>query len=148
MTRLWEDGEGLDAAVLAYTAGEDHALDNRLLPCDLQTSRAHAATLAACGYLGEAERAALDAALEEIGAAHARGEWRVSLDEEDCHTAIENRLVAREGEAYRLVMEGGLPFREAYRRVAGGGVGALPAGGRSQGGGNGLPSFPGAPDPA
>lgn len=99
MTRLWEDGEGLEAAVLAYTAGEDHALDDRLVAHDVRASRAHAAMLAACGYLSQAERAALDAALEEIGAAHARGEWRVSLEEEDCHTAIENRLVARVGEA-------------------------------------------------
>ncbi|HQU34937.1 MAG TPA: lyase family protein, partial [Thermoanaerobaculaceae bacterium] len=31
--------------------------------------------------------------------AHARGEWRVALEEEDCHTALENRLTAAVGEA-------------------------------------------------
>ncbi len=31
MTRLWDKGTPLDARVLAYTAGEDHALDNRLV---------------------------------------------------------------------------------------------------------------------
>ena len=29
MSRLWDKGAPLDAKVLAYTAGEDHALDNR-----------------------------------------------------------------------------------------------------------------------
>ena len=31
MTRLWDKGAPLDERVLRYTAGEDHALDNRLI---------------------------------------------------------------------------------------------------------------------
>ena len=33
MSRLWEKGLPLDERVLRYTAGEDHALDARLVPC-------------------------------------------------------------------------------------------------------------------
>ena len=31
MSRLWDKGASLDERVLRYTAGEDHALDNRLV---------------------------------------------------------------------------------------------------------------------
>jgi len=52
MTRLWDKGAPLDARVLAYTAGEDYALDERLVRYDVQASIAHAEMLAAQGLLG------------------------------------------------------------------------------------------------
>ncbi len=99
MTRLWDRNEPLDRLVLEYTAGEDHALDDRLVAYDVRASLAHAAMLHAAGLVSDADFAALGRALAEIGAAHARGEWRVALEEEDCHTALENRLTAATGEA-------------------------------------------------
>jgi len=45
MTRLWDKGAPLDARVLDYTAGEDHALDERLVPYDVRASIAHAEVL-------------------------------------------------------------------------------------------------------
>jgi len=97
MSRLWDKGKPLDAKVLAYTAGDDHALDDRLLRYDVEASIAHAEMLAAQGLLGEADLAAIREALLQIGAEHARGEWRVALEEEDGQTAIESRLTARLG---------------------------------------------------
>src|ERR1019366_5579358 len=99
MTRLWDKGAPLDGRVLAYTAGEDHLLDNRLVPYDIRASIAHADMLAKQGLLSSAELEAIRAALAQIGAAHARGEWRIALDQEDCQTAIENRLTAKLGAA-------------------------------------------------
>jgi argininosuccinate lyase len=98
MSRMWDRGEPLDHFVLAYTAEEDHALDERLVAHDIRASAAHAAMLHACGYLDAGEHAALQDALERIGAAHARGEWTIALEEEDCHTALENRLIELAGE--------------------------------------------------
>ena len=46
MSRLWDKGAPLDAKVLAYTAGEDHVLDNRLVAYDVRASIAHAQALA------------------------------------------------------------------------------------------------------
>ena len=43
--RLWDKGEPLDARVLRYTAGEDHRLDERLVPYDVRGSIAHARML-------------------------------------------------------------------------------------------------------
>lgn len=103
MTRLWERGEPLDPEVLRYTAGDDHALDDRLVPFDVRASAAHAAALHAAGHLSDADHAALQEALRLTGEAHARGEWRVTLDEEDAHTALENRLVEIAGEAGRRI---------------------------------------------
>ncbi|HLW23533.1 MAG TPA: argininosuccinate lyase [Steroidobacteraceae bacterium] len=97
MSRLWDKGAPLDARVLAYTAGEDHALDDRLVRHDVTASIAHAEMLAEQGLLSPADLAALRTALEAIGVEHARGEWRVSLQEEDGQSALENRLTARLG---------------------------------------------------
>ncbi len=98
MTRLWDKGAPLDERVLAYTAGEDHALDDRLVAYDVRASTAHAAGLHAAGLLTASDLATLSAALAELGAAHGRGEWRVALADEDGQTALELRLTARVGE--------------------------------------------------
>ncbi len=103
MSRLWDRGEPLDRQVLTYTAGEDHALDDRLVAYDVTASAAHARMLHAGGLLSAEDLRSLDEALAAVGEAHARGEWRVSLEEEDAHTALENRLVERVGEAGRRI---------------------------------------------
>jgi argininosuccinate lyase len=99
MTRLWDKGAPLDARVLAYTAGEDHALDERLVRHDIRASIAHADMLAEQGLLSAAEHRAIRDGLAAIGEEHAQGKWRVTLDQEDCQTAIENLLTARIGAA-------------------------------------------------
>ncbi len=99
MTRLWDKGAPLDARVLAYTAGEDHLLDNRLVRYDIAASIAHADMLAAQGLLSAEDSGEIRTALTAIGAEHAEGRWRITLDQEDCQTAIENRLTARIGAA-------------------------------------------------
>jgi argininosuccinate lyase len=97
MTRLWDKGAPLDARVLRYTAGEDHALDDRLVAYDVQASIAHAEGLNAAKLLSDADLAAIRSALSEIGTAHARGEWRVTLESEDGQTALENLLTQKIG---------------------------------------------------
>jgi argininosuccinate lyase len=99
MTRLWDKGAPLDERVLAYTAGEDHLLDNRLVAYDIACSLAHADMLAERGLLAAADHAAIRTALLAIGQEHAEGRWRITLEQEDCQTAIENLLTARIGAA-------------------------------------------------
>ena len=99
MTRLWDKGAVLDQRVLRYTAQEDHVLDNRLVSYDVRASIAHAEMLHAQGLLSAADLDAIRHGLSEIGAEHARGEWRVLLEHEDGQTALENLLTARIGEA-------------------------------------------------
>ena len=97
MTRLWDKGTSLDARVLDYTAGEDHALDNRLVAYDIRASIAHAEMLGEQKLLSPTDLEAICAALTVIGEEHAQGKWRISLEQEDCQTAIENLLTARIG---------------------------------------------------
>jgi argininosuccinate lyase len=99
MTRLWDKGTPLDEQVLRYTAGEDHALDNRLVPYDVQASIAHAEMLCQQKLLSSEDLEKIRRGLTEIGAAHARGEWRVTLEQEDGQTALESLLTQRIGDA-------------------------------------------------
>ncbi|MEM8547501.1 MAG: argininosuccinate lyase [Pseudomonadota bacterium] len=99
MSRLWDKGTSLDERVLRYTAGEDHALDERLVSYDVRASTAHAGMLQAQGLISAEDHAAIVDGLSALGAAHADGEWQISLAEEDVHTALETRLTARIGAA-------------------------------------------------
>jgi argininosuccinate lyase len=99
MTRLWDKGTSLDARVLEYTAGDDHALDNRLVAYDIRASIAHAEMLGEQKLLSAAHLEVIRTALTAIGEEHAQGKWRISLEQEDCQTAIENLLTARLGAA-------------------------------------------------
>lgn len=103
MSRLWDKGAPLDERVLRYTAGEDHALDNRLVEYDARASIAHAEMLGAQGLLPAADLAAIRRGLTEIAAEHAAGQWRVLLEHEDGQTALENLLTERIGEAGKRV---------------------------------------------
>jgi len=99
MTRLWDKGAPLDARVLDYSAGEDHALDERLVPYDVRASIAHAEMLNAQQLLSAGDLAALREALGALAAEHARGEWHIELADEDGQTALERHLTARCGAA-------------------------------------------------
>jgi argininosuccinate lyase len=99
MTRLWDKGAPLDERVLEYTAGEDYALDERLVPYDVRASIAHAEMLCAQKLLSDADLRAIKSGLEAIAEEHAKGLWRIELSDEDGQTALEKRLTARIGEA-------------------------------------------------
>jgi argininosuccinate lyase len=103
MTRLWDKGAPLDARVLHYTAGEDHVLDNRLVAYDVRASIAHAHMLQKQGLLSAVDCQQIEVGLTEIAAAHARGEWEVTLEHEDGQTALETLLTAKIGEAGKRV---------------------------------------------
>jgi argininosuccinate lyase len=138
MTRLWDKGAPLDQRVLAYTAGEDHALDDRLVAYDVLGSTAHAEMLHSAGLLSDADLKALKAGLEEIGAEHARGEWRVTLEQEDGQTALESLLTERVGPAGARIHLGRsrndqvltalrLYLRDAVERLSAGALGVAEA---------------------
>jgi argininosuccinate lyase len=99
MTRLWDKGAPLDQRVLRFTAGEDHALDNRLVAYDVRASIAHAEMLHDCGLLDASELETIRTGLREIAEAHARGEWTVTLEYEDGQTALETLLTQKIGTA-------------------------------------------------
>ena len=103
MKRLWDKGEPLDAQILRYTAGEDHLLDDRLVAYDVRASIAHAAMLNQQQLLSDDDFVALRTGLEKLEREHAKGKWRIGLDDEDVHTALESRLTDRIGEAGKRI---------------------------------------------
>jgi len=98
-SRLWDKGAPLDQRVLQYTAGEDYALDERLVPYDVRASIAHAEMLHAQNLLNAADLEAIRNGLTALADEHARGEWHIELADEDGQTALEKRLTQRIGAA-------------------------------------------------
>jgi argininosuccinate lyase len=101
--RLWDKGEPLDQRVLRYTAGEDHVLDERLVPYDVRASIAHATMLQEQSLLSAEDLNVIIEGLKALEASHASDEWHISLEDEDCHTALEVRLTEAIGEAGKRV---------------------------------------------
>jgi argininosuccinate lyase len=99
VTRLWEKGLPLSERVLRYTAGEDHVLDARLVPYDVRGSIAHAEMLAATGLISDTDAAAIRDGLQRLQASFGTGEWAITLEDEDVHTALETRLTRDIGDA-------------------------------------------------
>ncbi|RZV39424.1 MAG: argininosuccinate lyase [Chromatiales bacterium] len=99
MNRLWEKGLPLDERVLRYTAGEDHVLDARLVQYDVRGSIAHAEMLAAQELISHDDCHAICDGLRALEAAFDTGEWQITLEDEDVHTALETRLTENIGPA-------------------------------------------------
>jgi argininosuccinate lyase len=104
--KLWDKGENQDSRIGEFTVGNDHILDLRLVKYDCIASKAHAAMLASLGIVLSDELNALEQALDEISALAEKGEFHISVDDEDCHTAIESYLTDRCGEAGRRIHAG------------------------------------------
>ena len=99
MSRLWEKGLPLDERVLRYTAGEDHLLDARLVAYDVRGSIAHAEMLAAQDLISHDDCHAICDGLRALQASFEAGEWKITLEDEDVHTALESRLTEDIGAA-------------------------------------------------
>ena len=106
MSRLWDKGEALDAAVARLTVGRDPELDRRLLAFDALASAAHATMLESIGVLGRDELQQLLGELRTIASEAEAGEFSIEPADEDGHTAIENRLTERLGDAGRRIHTG------------------------------------------
>jgi len=95
MAKLWDKGYAVDRELEAFTTGDDYLLDRELVGADCLASVAHATMLARIGVLTDAEAGKLVA---ELRALAADASFTVAPADEDCHTAIENRLVERLGD--------------------------------------------------
>jgi argininosuccinate lyase len=138
MTRLWDKGAPLDARVLDYTAAEDYALDERLVPYDVQASIAHAEMLHDQKLLSAADLDSIRSGLTSLADEHARGLWHIELADEDGQTALERRLTERIGPAGGRVHLGRsrndqvltalrLYLRDAVEELSGGATGVAEA---------------------
>jgi argininosuccinate lyase len=73
--------------------------DQRLLPYDVEGSKAHARMLAARGILGEADAEAICSGLDQVAAEWKAGSLTLDSDLEDVHMNVERRLTELIGDA-------------------------------------------------
>jgi argininosuccinate lyase len=98
MAKLWDKGYSIDPEIEQFTVGEDHLLDRALVRADLAGSLAHATMLARIGVLKTAERKRLRAGLKAILKDFEAGKFAIRPEQEDVHTAVEERLTESLGD--------------------------------------------------
>jgi len=101
--RLWDKGKPVDKRILEFTVGEDFQLDLRLVKYDCFASQAHARMLNKIGVLTEKETESLTGGLSEIIELVEKKKFKISPQQEDCHTAIEEYLTDKYGEVGKKI---------------------------------------------
>lgn len=105
--KLWQKtSTTLNPAVTRYMVSKNLEADNALVPYDIQGSIAHAKMLAKVGLLEQTEADHITAALQDLKAKHAAGEFVLTQDSEDMHTAIESYLVEKLGDTGKKIHVG------------------------------------------
>ncbi len=101
--KLWNKGTAVDQRIIDFTVGEDYRLDLKLLKYDCQASIAHAEMLRKIDVLSAKEVKALTRELRHIAKLAEAGKFEIGKDQEDGHTAIENYLTEKLGEAGKKI---------------------------------------------
>ena len=96
--KLWDKGYDVDSFVERFTTAEDYILDMRILPYDIRASKVHAEVLQKAGVLSDDELSKIKSALDELLKLYEEGKVKISIEDEDCHTLIENFLTEKLGE--------------------------------------------------
>ncbi len=105
--KLWQtETDKLLPIVEKYTVGQDYILDQKLLKYDLQASLAHAKMLYKMKVITKDELNLLKKGLQEIQELLSNNEFRITQDQEDDHTAIEQYLCTHYGEVGKKIHTG------------------------------------------
>jgi len=98
--KLWykENTISIDPVVEEYNAGEDIIRDQELVPYDVEGSLGYGKMLNRHGILTDKELANLKKGLDEIMKLYNQGKFILTVEDEDCHTKIENYLTEHYGE--------------------------------------------------
>lgn len=95
MAKLWEKDYRLLNDIEEFTVGEDYILDNELVKADVFTNIAQVKMLNSIGILNKQETSKLQKSLKEIIKLWEKGEFKISREQEDVHTAVENYLTKK-----------------------------------------------------
>ena len=101
--KLWKKDYELDKEIELFTVGNDYILDNKLIPFDCIASIAHAKMLRKVGVLSAVEEKNLIGGLNEIMNLQKNGKFVLKIEDEDCHTAIENFLTQKYGDTGKKI---------------------------------------------
>ncbi len=103
MVKLWKKDYDVDSEIEKFTVGNDFLLDQKLIYYDCIASIAHAKMLKKIGILNETELKKLIKGLYEIIELDKKEKFVIKLSDEDCHTAIENHLTKKLGDAGKKI---------------------------------------------
>jgi len=111
MSKLWQKSttdtrSDIAKKVEAFTVGLDYELDQVLVPYDVKASRVHAQALNKAGILSDDELVKLTGALSEVLKTWEKGEFTITVQDEDMHTAIENVLIDKLGDLGKKIHAG------------------------------------------
>jgi len=104
--KLWSPKTESNSLVESFTVGNDPELDQVLVKYDCLASIAHAKMLGKIGLLPEEEVSELVQELEKIIELDSQGEFSISQEQEDCHTAIEQHLTEQLGDVGKKIHTG------------------------------------------
>lgn len=96
----------LNKTVEVYNAGEDILYDQEMIPDDVWCSRCYARMLEKSGLLTAEELKELEGGLDEILELYEKGEFVLQLEDEDCHTKIEDFLIDKLGDTGKKIHTG------------------------------------------
>lgn len=128
--RLWDKNKHTEKEVLQFTVGDDPAFDRLLAPYDVMGSMAHAIMLGETGIIPAGEAGLLVKTLAGYYPVVAAGDFRLSDEDEDIHSHLENYLVKKVGDPGKkihtarsrndqVLMALQLMMKEEYRLVIG-----------------------------
>lgn len=106
MKKLWQKDWQLDSAVEAFETGDDLLLDQKLVWADVAGSLAHAHQLCDMGILTKKEWKHLKQGLHEILSLWEKGEFILTMGDEDVHTKIEQYLTVHCGDVGKKIHTG------------------------------------------
>ncbi|MCF7831249.1 argininosuccinate lyase [Candidatus Gracilibacteria bacterium] len=89
-----------------YNSGEDILYDQYMIPDDVWCSRCYARMLKKHNLLTEKELKELEQGLDEILELYKKGEFILKVEDEDCHTKIEDYLIEKLGDTGKKIHTG------------------------------------------
>ncbi len=105
-SKLWDKNYTLNSLMEEFTVSNDYIIDHSLVLSDVISSIAQAKGLRKIGILSSQEEKELISALSDIASLKKRGEFEINRGDEDVHTAIENFLTERLGDAGKKIHTG------------------------------------------
>jgi argininosuccinate lyase len=96
----------INPVVEEYNVGEDILYDQEMIPDDVWCSRCYARLLRRHKLITEKELKELEKGLDEILDLYKKGKFVLKLEDEDCHTKIENYLIERFGDTGKKIHTG------------------------------------------
>ncbi len=96
----------INPIVEQYNAGEDILYDQEMIPDDVWCSRCYARLLQRHDLITKEELSDLEGGLDEILDLYEKDEFILKLEDEDCHTKIENYLIEHLGDTGKKIHTG------------------------------------------